>query len=124
MKKRKIAGTAADPTLPKTPVTIDGKTYNLCIDFGALAEAETAINAELQRQKRTDKVNLLIAMGEMNLLNTRVLFAAALRAFHPELSYDDAVGLLRLDNIQDVAYALWSAWAAATPAPEANPPKA
>jgi hypothetical protein len=124
-KVRKIAGTVADPTLPKTPVVIGGKTYNLCFDLGALAEAETAINAEILRAGRTDIVNLLFALPGQNLANTRIMFAAAVRKFQPEIDFESALELLTFESIYAVATALTAAWKAANPEPEktADPPQ-
>jgi hypothetical protein len=116
---RAIAGTPSDPTLPKTPVTLDGKTYNLCFDLGALAEAEISINAELIKRAAPMRVNLLLAMPVQDLANVRVMFAAAVRTFHPELSFDAAIQMLRMDNIFSVAVAVREAWIGSTP--EANP---
>lgn len=121
-RERKIAGTASDPTLPKTPVEIGGKTYNLCFDLGALAEAETAINAELARAGRTDFVNLLFALPRLNLANVRTIFAAAVRKFHPKLSFDEACAMVDLNSAWDIATAVKGAWEAAQPAAEADPP--
>jgi hypothetical protein len=124
-KRRAIAGTLADPSLPKTPVTVAGKVYNLCFDLGALAEGETAINAELAREKPPRHLNLLIALPAQDLASTRVMFAAAVRKFHPELGFDEAQRLLTIDSIHDVALAVRAAWEAATPEPEksADPPQ-
>jgi len=109
MKTRKIAGTPADPTLPKTSITIDGTDYDLCFDLGALAEAEAALNAEGR------DVNLLAALPTLNLSNTRLIFAAALRTFHPRISYDEAVSMVTLANVYLIAQAIQDAWKAALP---------
>lgn len=124
MSKRNVAGTVNDPTLPKTPIEIGGKIYNLCLDFGALAEAESAINRELMAAGRTDFVNLLYAMAEENLRNTRILFAAGVRTFHPELNLEAAAALVGPDCVFRVATALRAAWAAAMPEKAADPIKA
>ena len=112
MSRHKVAGTPADPTLPKTPVTIDGKEYNLCFDLGALAVAEAALNAE------GHNVNLLAALPQLNLANTRVIFAAALRTFHPNISFDDAVKMVSFANVYTIANAIAEAWQSALPGPE------
>ena len=112
---RAVAGTTADATLPKTPITIDGKTYNLCFDLGALAEAEMAINRELARRDPPQFVNLLMALPVQNLANTRTVFAAAVRTFHSELTFDEAMALLTLENVHDAALAIRDAWDKATP---------
>jgi hypothetical protein len=123
-KARKIANTVADATLPKTPVTLDGKTYNLCLDFGALSEAETAINRELARAGSDQRVNLLAATVEENLANTGILFAAALRKYHPEISYKDALALINKENVFIVVFGIREAWNAAVSEKNSNPPKA
>ena len=98
MTKRQIAGSLADATLPRTPVMISGKEYFLCFDLGALAEAETAINVEFARAKLPERVNLLVSLSELNLKNVRVLFAAAVRTFQPELGFEEAQELLALGD--------------------------
>lgn len=115
MGRKRIANTAADATLPKTPVTIGGKTYNLCLDLGALAEAETAINSELQRAGRNDFVNLLYALPVQNLANTRDVFAAAMRPFHPEISFDEAKALITVNDLWVVADAVAKAYRESAP---------
>jgi hypothetical protein len=114
-KSRQVAGTAADPTLPKTPVTISGKEYNLCFALGALAEAETAIRRE------GHPCNVLVALPELNLANVRNLFPAALRTFHPEISYEKAVKMVTIHNVFAIANGVASAWTESIPEPEADP---
>jgi hypothetical protein len=123
-RTRKIENTVVDATLPKTPLVIDGMTYNLCCDFGALSEAETRINVELAGAKPPGRINLLVAMAEENLANTRILFAAALRPFHPEIAFDDACKLVHHDNVFEVAFGLREAWRASMPETKAHPPGA
>jgi hypothetical protein len=131
MKQRKIAGTIVDATLPKTPIEIDGKIYNLCFTLGALAEAETSINAELAREGRNDFVNLLFALPPVgSLANTRIVFAAAVRTFHPELTFEQACELPGLSDLYEVANKVRAAWYEATvkdkdePAQNPNEPAA
>lgn len=114
MATREIAGTSRDATLPRTPITIRGREYNLCFDLGALSEAETAINAEFAKAKLPERVNLLLAISNPNLANTRIMFAAAVRTFHPELSFEEARELLRIGDVFDVMTAVSAAWAAST----------
>jgi hypothetical protein len=125
-KKRTVAGTKADAMLPRTPIEIRGKMYDLCFDFGAIAEAETAINGELLRAGREDRVNLLIALCEQNLANTRALFAGCIRTFHPEIGFDQAVAMVGPDNVFAIAMAMRDAWSRSIPEPEkpADPPVA
>jgi hypothetical protein len=92
----------------------------LCFDLGALAEAETAINAELTREGRGDSVNLLYALPAQNLASTRIIFAAAVRTFHPELSFEYARQLPTLEDLYTVAVKVREAWAQSRVEPEAS----
>jgi hypothetical protein len=124
--KREITGTIDDATLPRTPIVLRGKEYNLCFTIAALSEAEITINAERERAKLPERVNLLAAMTELNLRNVVVLFAAALRTFHPEISFNDAMELPQFGtDIFRVLAAIEAAWIAATPPAEksADPPE-
>jgi hypothetical protein len=110
MKQKRIAGTIADATLPKTPIEIGGKTYNLCFTLGALSEAETSINAEFARQGSEERVNLLQALPSANLASTIIVFAAAVRTFHPEITFDEARELLTFDDLLAVFLKVRDAW--------------
>jgi hypothetical protein len=110
--KRKVAGTINDATLPKTPIIIGGTEYSLCFDFGALSTAETELNRE------GHEVNLLAMLPVLNLSNTRVIFAAALRKFHPDITFDQAVGMVNFGNVYTIANAIAEAWQSALPEPE------
>lgn len=112
MAKRHIANTPADPTLPSTPIEINGVTYHLCFDFGALAEAEADFNRQGHR------VNLLTALPELNLVNTRILFAASVHKYHPELRFEQAIALVTFRNVYAVVQKISEAWNEAMPEPE------
>lgn len=120
-KRRKIANTAADPTLPKVPILINGAEYYLCFDFGALAEAKHHF------VKQGHRINVMQAMLQVDIDNLMVLFPCAIHKFHPELSFEDAQKLLSLPVLFAVGTALADAWAQSQPAPknavEANPQK-
>ena len=110
---------AVDPTLPSTTITLDGKEYRLCFDLGALAEAETAINREIFASKTgAPPVNLMVAFPLQNLASTRIMFAAAVRRFHPAMTFAEALGLLTPLNVLVVAAAVREAWEASLPAKE------
>jgi hypothetical protein len=109
IKQRKVSGSIADPTLPKTPIQINGVPYNLCFDLGALAEAEASLNAE------GHQVNLLAALPVLNLSHVRLIFAAALHKFHPEISFDQASNMVTLANVFAIANTIAEAWKAALP---------
>lgn len=112
MTKRKIADTPIDPTLPNTPIEIDGKKLDLCFDLGALAEAEDHFLREGK------DVNILTALPRLNLSNVRVLFAASLRKFHPEYTFDAAVKLVTLANLYLITNLIQQAWQDAMPEAE------
>jgi len=120
---RAIAHTVADPTLPKVPVVVGGKTYNLCFDLGALAEAEFAINADFFKHGSDERLNLLAVLPAANLYSVRVMFAAALRVFHPEISFGDAQKLFAYADVYTVADAVRTAWEGSR-GPEENPQEA
>jgi len=123
-KSPNIKRSITDATLPKTPIEIDGKTYQLCCDLGALSDAETRINQEMAKSGQAARVNLLFAMAEENLANTRVLFAAALGPYQPEISFDQACALVNAQSVFEILFALRVAWKAATPEAKVNPPAA
>lgn len=118
MSKKKIANTVSDPTLPKTPITLDGTEYFLCFDLGALAEAEQAFLRE------GHNVNLLAALPVLNLTNARVIFAASIRKFQPEISYEEAVAMVTLKNVFVIANTIYDAWNQSQPEPETLPTQA
>lgn len=107
---REIAGTILDPTLPKTPVVVGGKKYDLCFDLGALAEAETSMNAELERAGSSMRINLLNEIGTLNFSSTLKLFAASLRVFHPDIPYIEALMLPTHADIFVIAEAAVNTW--------------
>lgn len=115
MPRKQIAGTPADPTLPRTPVALDGKEYMLCLDLNALAQAEADLSAA------GHKVNILYALPELNLSSVRVLFLAGLRRFHPELSYSDVERLFSIQNVFAITEAVANAYRTSKPDPEPDP---
>lgn len=100
-------------SLPKTPVAIEGVTYNLCGDFAALAEAEAFFSMT------GNQVNLADAIFNVSkdaLGAVRQIFPCALRTFHPEISYAAAQAMIdrmaALDDpavVQAVASRIWPA---------------
>jgi hypothetical protein len=123
MAKRKIAGTVADPTLPKTPIEIDGKTYDLCFTFGALARAKQALRA------RGIEMNLLQSLDftTLDADNLPILFYAALLPFHEEIGYDDAIAMVTMPTYGGIYVAICTAYSRSVskqdPEAKANPPQ-
>jgi hypothetical protein len=118
MTKRKVENTTEDPTLSKTPVEINGKTYHLCFDLGSLAEAESHFKAQ------GHEVNLLRALPQLDLSNIMVIFPCALRKFHPDVKFAHAQSMVTLQNVYGIAAMIAAAWGEAIPKPEAEDGKA
>lgn len=103
-KSVKAVAATKSPNFTAHAVVIGDKTYNLCFDFGKLCDAEDAINREGFR------ISLLFCLdiALLTLQNTRILFAAAVRTFHPELKFADAIKLVDVDSIYVIAEALFT----------------
>ena len=103
-----------DPTLPFTPVTINGKEYRICFNFSALAKAEARLN------RAGHDVTILTAMPNFRQMEAlTALFAASLGAYHPELTFEDAEALLTFSNVYDVMIAVRAEIKQAFPDPPA-----
>jgi hypothetical protein len=114
-----VASEKIDPTLPFTEIVIDGKTYKMCLDFGALAEAEREL------EKTDPTVSLLeCSWGLGKLQNLRVLFAASLRLYHPQMSVAERMALVTWGNAGTVLVKVRIAQGMFAPEAEANPPEA
>jgi hypothetical protein len=113
---RKFSGTAADPTLVKTPVTLDGVEYNLCFDYKALAQAEAAF------KKEGYYPNLLVNMYDFSLESVLLVFPCAVRKFHPELGWEGAQALVTLATANIIADAIANAWIDSQPKAKEEPP--
>ena len=96
----------------KSPVLIDSGEFNLCGDFGPMVEAEA--------HYRFNLADVLFTWGQdsESILNgARKLLPCALRPFHPEVSYEDAQGMLDRALAADdpaILHALWHMWPAKT----------
>ena len=96
-----------DPTLELFELTLEDKTYKLCFDLEALADAEAAMIAA-----GIPGVNLLHALNlsTANLQGMRSLFAAALRKYQPKMTVKEAMALVTTRNFYDVWNAVIAAW--------------
>jgi hypothetical protein len=101
-----------DPTLQTWEVKIGGKSHTLCFDLRFLARAERELRAA------GNDVNLFRALPGQTLDNIFTMFACSLRRFHPEISYDDACGLLTPAQVYVVSDAINKLWEASIPAPD------
>lgn len=122
MTKKNATSDDVRPTLLFTEIAIEGTTYKMCFNLGALAKAETELLAQ------GHDVNILTALPSLNLSSTIILFAASLRKFHPEIPFEDAKELLTLPYVMVAANAIADAWKKALPPVEedakANPTQA
>lgn len=112
VKPRAIANTAIDPTLPNVPIEIQGKTYYLNFDLGALAEAKRHFAS------KGHSINLLAALAVIDIDHLMVLFPCAIHRHHPELSFEEAQQLLTLPLLYRVSDAVALAWSQSMPAPK------
>lgn len=118
-KKRIVANTVADPTLGTADITIAGKTYTLCFDMGALAEAE------LHFRRAGEDVHLLSAFPQASLASVLILFPCAIHKFHPEISFKEAQEIVSksMTAIYATAALITVAWKNAMPEGEPGAPK-
>lgn len=118
MKKPLIAP-EDDATLSSTPITIKGNVYKLCFDLRALGRAERELVGLGHDVKLLEKFPRLEYIDEV-----LILFAASIRTFQPEISFEEALALPDLPAIYLVRGAIYAAWSAAVPEPvegEKNP---
>lgn len=100
---------APDPMLPKTPVEINGKVYNLCFDYKAIRDAENAYHAE------GHTANLLMSFSDFSFNGVSMVLPCILRTFHPEIGWDEAQAMINLGNVILIGNAIKSAWIEAMP---------
>jgi hypothetical protein len=105
---------SVDPTLLTAQVTIAGKVYTLCFDLGTLSRGEHELRAAGY------DVNLLQSLPADTLEHVLVLFAVAIRRFHPEIAYPDALKIPSLPHVFPLRIAIADAWARSLAAPEAG----
>jgi hypothetical protein len=108
-KKTNTQVEAPNPALPFVPIVIDGITYKMVFDFGALAAAEEALLA-----KGFD-ANLLMAMVRRTFSTVRTLFAASLYAYQPEIDFNEAQNWVTQANIIEIMLAIDKAWKKSMP---------
>jgi hypothetical protein len=115
MKKNTAISVVApedDSTLPSTPITIKGSIYKMCFDLRALGKAERELVALGHDVRLLEKFPRLEYIDEV-----LILFAAAIRTFQPEISFEEALALPDLPGIYLVRAAIYAAWSAAIPEP-------
>jgi len=106
MPDETVAGTTADPTIKFIPLTLGKKTYLLCYDFNAVAQAEALTG-----------MALLAGVDWTNITALRLramLYACALRA-QPDVQLNDFTPHIRHKNMSKIQASLFDAWTASTP---------
>ena len=127
MKKPAIEPTA-DPTVIFTPLVIDGETYNLAWNWGAMAQAEKDLGEWVEDRdekgrvlrRRFTRYNLLVGMamvmaGEPSISDTGALLYGALKFAHPGINMAQVGKLCRMDTFADIRQALVGSWMASIP---------
>lgn len=104
-----------DPTQPTTDVTLGDKTYTLCFNYRALAEAEAAL------RKQGHDVNLLAAMADLNFSTLPVIIAAGAHKHHPDVTLAEVEDHIHMGNVYEAAAAVQAAWLQSMPKVEENP---
>ena len=89
----------------------------MVFQHAALAVAEDKLLA------KGYNVNLLVSYLRRTLSSVRVLFAASLVAYHPDLDFDEAQNLVDHDNIVEILQAIDNAWKKNLPDPSPDPPQ-
>lgn len=105
-----------DPTLPFTEIDIDDVPHKAVITFGVCAE----VAAWLRRAGHPG--GMMAAIAGMDFDTVPLVLWASLRTYHPDLTFEQVVGMVTLDNIYAIKDKLVDAFVLALPKP--NPPKA
>jgi hypothetical protein len=93
-KKKDVQEKYPFPLAPEKALTLGGKKYRLCLDFGVIREAEEAL------LETGIRINLLRSL-DFKALGARSLpevFFAALRRYQPEMTFEDVCALITLDS--------------------------
>lgn len=104
-----------NPAMPFSEIEIGGKTYKMCFDYDALADAESKF------VQQGHDVNLNFCLPRLNFSSTRILFAASLHHYQPELGFKPSLALVTRDNNIDILQAIIKAWNLNVPEAEEQP---
>jgi hypothetical protein len=94
------AAQTAKPEPSKTPIEINGRTYDMCFDFAELAKAERLYRSQ------GHQFNLMFAMPEFTFGSLQVVFPCLVRTHHPELTWEQAQELVTLQSASAIALAV------------------
>jgi|ERR1035441_6529830 hypothetical protein len=120
--KKSVAGSASDPLIQYSHLTVDGKEYSLAFSFNSIAEAERIASCNLLAGA-TCVWNNLGDADKQGALMLRGLLYAALSVAHPGITLQEAGKLIRIENITDIVTALREAYLASIPEPKDDEPK-
>lgn len=108
---------SVDPTLLTSTVTIKGKEYTLCFDLLSLARAEHEL------RKAGHDVNLFEILPVDTAERLLTMFAVALRRFHPDIPFEDALRIPGLGSFYQLRLAVVDAWRRSLEEPEVDSSK-
>jgi hypothetical protein len=94
--------------LDNMPVEINGKTFVLSFEFGALAESEQFF------KRKGHRVCLILALPDFGLESIREVFPCAAHTHHPELTWEAAQALVTMESVYPIATVIQQAWNAAS----------
>jgi len=99
----------ADPLLPRTPVEIEGKTYDLSFDCRAMAEGRRLLRGT------GSTVNLLrsVMVDDIDADTVLPLFFVALLPYQPDMTIEKAYSMVTLRTVGVIVEALLLAYARA-----------
>jgi hypothetical protein len=110
-KAKTVAGTADDPTVRFTKITLGERTLSLAFDFNAIALAES-----LTGQNLLQGLTLTgITAGQL-----RGLFYACCLKAQPKITLEEVTALMTLPNLAKIAAAIERTWEASLPDPDPN----
>lgn len=118
MAKKSVAGTVDDPTIEFVSIEIDGRQWNLCYDFNAIAIAEKLAECNLLQGIAG------VVLHSMTASQLRGLFYAALLKAHPKITIDEAGSLININSMPDIREALMKSYGVSMPEKKPDPSEA
>jgi hypothetical protein len=105
--------------LPKTPVVIEGVTYNLCGDLAALVEAEAFFNLRGYEVNMAASIFDLLTKAALAVDAVTQIFPCAIHTFHPALDFLAAKEMIDISSIRPISEAIGKMWPVPTKETEA-----
>lgn len=123
-RKLSAAPPSKDPTLPTRVIPTKIGDIRLCLDCGALMDAEEALIA-----RGHSDMQLLLSLQATTASSLRTFFVIAAQRFHLDLSVDELKALVTFENLSEIGEAITQLWEESLPKPKpseetaANPPQ-